>query len=67
MRLGGGEAAVRFGGGDRATWDRMELCNARYFYNGEERDGGERVGVQWTLAGLDQLMRLLLAGGLANN
>jgi hypothetical protein len=50
MRLGGGEAAVRFGGGDRATWDRMELCNARYFYNGEERDGGERVGVQWTLA-----------------
>jgi hypothetical protein len=48
-RLGGGEAAVRFGGGDRATGDRRELCDARFFYNGEEGDGGERAGVQWTL------------------
>jgi hypothetical protein len=42
--------AAQFRGGRRGTGDRRELHHARFFCNGEEREGGERVGVQWTLA-----------------
>jgi hypothetical protein len=66
-RLGGGQVAAQFGGGRCGTGDRRELHHARFFCNGEG-EGGRREGrgimdISQLLAGLDQLVVLLLAGG----